>query len=80
MPDGDARRGGDYPPDVLVVPVPQLDAKGKVRGDVVEVGVRQLAKQSVHSEIEVGGRAPQMSAFLAELFEQPEGVELAVAV
>ena len=44
VPDGDARRRGDHPPDVLVVTVPQLHAEWQIGRDIVQVRVGQLAK------------------------------------
>lgn len=76
VPDGDARRCCDYPPDVLVVAVPQLDAERQLRRDVVKIGIGQLAQKRVHAVVEIGRRAPQLAAFGAEPFEQPERVEL----
>ncbi len=37
--DHDARRSGDNPPDMLVVPVPKFDANPKMARDVVEVRI-----------------------------------------
>jgi hypothetical protein len=62
---------------MIGVPVPQLDAEVHV-GDVVKVGISQLAKQGVYTIVERRRCAPKLAAFGAELFEQPECVELAV--
>ena len=46
--DGDAGRSGDYPADVLVVPVPHLDSERQVGRDVVQVWVCKFAQKLVH--------------------------------
>ncbi len=76
---GNARRSSDDPSDVLVVAIPHFDAEGQPRRDVMEVGIGELAEQFIHPEVEVRGRAPKALALATELFEQPEGMELAVA-
>ena len=42
MPNRDAGRSSDYPSDVLVVAVPQLDAERQAGWDVVQVGIGEL--------------------------------------
>ena len=80
MPDSDAGRSGDYPPNVQVVPVPHLDAEGQVSGDVVQVGVRQFAQKLVYPLVQGTRIAPKLGGLRAQLFEQGEGVELAIGV
>lgn len=70
VPDGDARRRGNHPPDVLVV---------QIGRDIVQVRIGQLAEQLVHAVIELRGRAPKLAAFGTQLLEQAERVELAFA-
>lgn len=78
--DGDVRRGGDDPADILVAAVPQFHAERQSRGNVVQGGVRQFAKQSVDTVIEPGGATPKLATLGAKLLDKAEGVKLALAV
>ena len=77
MADGDIGGCGDHPSDVLAVRVPQLDAVLHVR-DVVQVRIRQLAKQRINAEVQVRRRAPQVLRFVAKPLKQAERMELAL--
>lgn len=55
LSDLDARRGSGYPSDMLVMAIPHLDAQRQVRRDVMEVGVCQLAQQSLDAVIMAPG-------------------------
>jgi hypothetical protein len=80
MSDRYARRSRDHPSNVLIGTIPQLNAERHLRWDVVQVRIGELPKQFVHSEVRFGGNAPQPFAFIAQLFEQAERMELAVIV
>jgi hypothetical protein len=44
----------------------------------VQVRICQFAEEGIHKEIELGGGAPLLLGFRAQLFERAERVELAV--
>ena len=79
VPHRDRTRCGDDPANMVGVPVPQLDAEAHV-GDVVQIGIGELAECSVYLAVEVGRRVPMQAAFSAQLFEQAKRMELAVVL
>jgi hypothetical protein len=67
MPNRDTRGCRYHPANVLSIP--HLDVEGEVVGDVVQVGIGQLSKQSVNPEVRLRRSAPEAFAFAAQLFE-----------
>jgi hypothetical protein len=58
VPDRRTRRRCNHPLHMLIRSVPHLDPEGEVAGDVVQVGICELAKQFVHPEVRLRAGAP----------------------
>ena len=80
MTNRNAARCRNHPPDVLIVPIPQVDTERQVRLDVMQVRIGKLPKQIINAEMKLGGRAPKLPALRTEFFKQAEGFKLATAI
>ena len=59
------------------MPIPQFHAEGQVGGDIVQVRICELAKQTINPKIKLGRRPPKLAALGTKFFKQADGVKLA---
>lgn len=78
MPDRNVGRGGNYPPNVLIMAIPHFHPEKEPCRNGVHVGIGQPAQNLIYAEISLPGNAPELLGLNSKLFEQPEGLRLAV--
>jgi hypothetical protein len=69
MSDRYASRRCNHPPNMLIRPVPHLDPKGEVAGDVMEVRIGQLSQKVIHPEVRFRACASKTLRRLAQLLK-----------